>query len=91
MESQKLTLGAVKKLSEKGNKLSWNDFKIYNSKETGSCLHILEYQIDDKFALYIGGDFEEKPRYINLTYNYNAPEGIGLQYIDIRHDDVDEF
>jgi hypothetical protein len=49
------------------------------------------YQIDDKFALFIGGVFEEKPMYINLTYDYNAPEGIGLKYIDIRYDDVDEF
>jgi hypothetical protein len=91
LESQKLTLEVVQKLSEKGDKLSWEDFKKYDSDEIGSGLHILMYQIDDKFALFIGGVFEEKPMYINLAYNYNAPEGIGMQYIDIRYENVDEF
>jgi hypothetical protein len=88
---QKLTLEDVQKLSEKGDKLSWEDFKVYESKEIGSGIHILIYPINDNYALFIGGVFEEKPLYVSLTYNYNAPEGKGVRYIDIRYNDIEEF
>jgi len=86
-QSIKLTLEIVKNLSEKGDKLSWEDFQTYNGgKDIGSGLYIKLYPIDDKYELLIGGgSLEESPMYINL-WNKDTKK-----FIDIRHDDIDKF
>jgi len=85
-QSIKLTLEIVKNLSEKGDKLSWEDFKTYDSKDIGSGLYIMSYPIDDKYELLIGGgSLEMSPMYIRL-HNKDTD-----QSIDIRHDDIDKF
>lgn len=86
-QSNKLTLEIVKKLSEKGDKLSWKDFQTYDGgKDIGSGLYIKWYPIDDKYDLLIGGgSLKERPMYINLSPKYTKKS------IDIRRDDIDEF
>ena len=82
-----LTLDKVVELSAKGEKLTWSDFKQYESIETGSGLYILVYEIDENFDLWIGGtSMEESPFYIRLITKSNIDN-----YIDIRTDDVNEF
>jgi hypothetical protein len=85
-QSIKLTLEIVKKLSKKGDKLSWEDFQTYDSKDIGSGLYIKWYTIDDKYELLIGGgSLKESPMYIYLE-NKDTKKSI-----DIRHDDVNKF
>jgi len=85
---QKLTLEKVKELAKKGDNLSWKDFKSFEGTAGGSGLRIMDYPIDDKYILTIGGGSEAKPMYIYLIYNNNAEKE---NRIDIRHDDVDKF
>ena len=85
-KSIKLTLKIVKKLSKKGDKLSWKDFETYDGKEIGSGLYIMLYPIDNKYELLVGGGSpEEDPMYINLANKDTK------KYIDIRHDAIDKF
>ena len=86
-QSSKLTLEIIKNLSEKGDKLSWEDFQTYDGgKDIGSGLCIKLYPIDDKYELLIGGgSLKESPMYINL-YNKDTKKSI-----DIRYDDIDKF
>lgn len=86
-DQNKLTIERVTKLSKKGTELSWKDFEKYESKEVGFGLYILEYEIDDKYHLIIGGrDSKEAPMYIRLVRNENKDD-----YIDIREENVEKF
>lgn len=84
---EKLTLEKVIDLSHKKQELSWNDFDRYDSKEIGSGLYILRYEIEEGYYLLIGGNHPtQKPLYIKLIQTKN-PEN----YIDIRKNSVEEF
>lgn len=84
---EKLTLEKVIELSHKGQELSWNDFKSYDSTEIGSGLYILRYGIDESYYLLIGGNNPRgKPAYIRLVKVDNSES-----YIDIRENNVEEF
>ena len=85
-KSNKLTVEIVKDLSDKRDKLTWEDFQPYESKDLGSGLYIKLYPIDDKYELLIGGgSLTKEPMYINLVDKSTKKS------IDIRQDDVDEF
>ena len=86
----KLTLEIVKKLSKKGDKLSWEDFQTYDGgKDIGSGLYIKWYPIDDKYEILIGGgSLKERPMYIYLV---NKDIKDTQERIDIRDDDIDKF
>ena len=82
-----LTLNIIKdKVSEKGENLTWEDFDDYESKEIGSGLYILLYEISDTYEFKIGGILNEKPMYMRLELKENNDI-----YIDIRYDDIDKF
>ena len=84
---KQLTLHDVIMLSEKGNKLKWEDFEDFSYDETGSGLYIRRYEIDDMFSLWIGGSSpKEEPLYFYLY----ASDALGEQ-IDIRTSDVQYF
>ncbi|MBP1905250.1 hypothetical protein J2Z32_001878 [Paenibacillus turicensis] len=84
---EKLTLEKVIDLSHKKQELSWNDFDRYDSKEIGSGLYILRYEIEEGYYLLIGGNHPtQKPLYIKLIQTKN-PEN----YIDIRKNSVEDF
>lgn len=86
-ENDKLTLEKIIELSHQGQNLSWNDFESYDSKEIGSGLYILRYEIDESYYLLIGGNNpREKPAYIRLIRAGNPEDDI-----DIREDNVEEF
>ncbi len=86
-QHKQLTLNKVIALSEKGNELTWSDFEQYESVQTGSGLFILKYDIDDVFALIIGGaGTGSPPMYIRLVLK----EDFG-KYVDIRTGDVKSF
>lgn len=83
----KLSIEKVIELSQKGSHLSWEDFEQYESKEVGSGLYILVYEINDEYYLMIGGrDKEETPMYVRLVHNENKDD-----FIDIRQENVEEF
>ena len=83
-----LTLDTIRKLSKKGEALSWADFEMFDYMETGSGLYIRSYETDDPlFTLLIGGtSFESEPMYIYIMAN-NGTEAA----LDIRTGDVDAF
>ncbi len=83
-----LTLDTIRKLSEKGEALSWADFEAFDYVETGSGLYIRRYETDDPlFALSIGGtSLENEPMYIYLTANTGTEA-----CMDIRTGAVDAF
>ena len=86
-EPAKLTLETVKELAQKGTELTWSDFEQYESMEIGSGLYILSYEIDEDYALWIGGGSpEEPPMYILLVSVKNTDNNI-----DIRTDNIDDF
>ena len=86
-EKEKLTLEIVKELAKKGEALSWKDFALYESVETGSGLYILIYEIDENYNLMIGGpSMDEDPIYIRLVKADDVDA-----YIDIRTEDIEKF
>lgn len=86
-EEKTLSIEKVIELSKRENNLSWEDFEKYESKEVGSGLYILRYEINDKYHLIIGGyNKEQEPMYIRLASNENKED-----FIDIRKDDVEGF
>lgn len=87
--SKTLTLDDVTELSQKGEKLSWDDFDGFSYYETGSGLYIRIYKIDEIFSLAIGGigDTQIKPIYIYLKALFEDSEKV----IDIRNADVKKF
>lgn len=62
----KLTREDVKTLAQKGENLDWPDFAPYESIETGSGLYILVMELDEEYALWVGGNPREKPMYVRL-------------------------
>jgi hypothetical protein len=89
LKSNKLTLDTVKQLAKNGDKLSWEDFKIYEGKDIGSGLYIMMYPINDKYKILVGGSYgKDKPMYIYLVNNAFKDNE---KRIDIRYDNVDKF
>lgn len=89
----KMDLDAVKKLSKKGDKLVWGDFKTFEGRDVGSGLYIMEYWIDTKYRLLVGGSgdsrvLNEKPMYVYLEKKDSKGNPIR---IDIRYEDVEKF
>ncbi|WMJ22433.1 hypothetical protein RBG61_10610 [Paludicola sp. MB14-C6] len=85
--SRRLSLEDVIMLSKKGNELSWSDFEKYKSKDIGSGLHCVRYEINPHYYLLIGGpNKDEKPMYIQLVQSSNTDN-----FIDIRTNDVKSF
>ena len=84
-KSGKLTLDIVEILSKKGDKLSWEDFKVYDGKEIGSGLYIMLYPIDDNYEILIGGASpNEIPMYIYLV-NKDTEKHIDIRHYYINH------
>ena len=84
--STTLTLDTVIELSAKGEALTWSDFESYESTDIGSGLYIYSYEIDETFALWIGGVPDYPPMYMRLLTKADTDT-----YIDIRTDDVQAF
>ncbi len=83
-----LTLPKVRELAYRGDELTWDDFARYNSRDVGSGLYILKFELDETFYLLVGGVPApgEKPMYVYLCLDA-APD----KYIDIRTDDIEAF
>jgi hypothetical protein len=89
VKPQRLTLEIVKELSKKGNQLSRKDFNNYEGTEIGSGLYIMEYPVDNKYAVLIGSEqFNGTPVYILLVRKNDKQYEKG---IDIRYEDVDKY
>jgi beta-lactamase regulating signal transducer with metallopeptidase domain len=87
-EKPALTLDALRKIVKKDVPLKWEDFSEYRSSDIGSGLYILQYKIDERFYVLIGGPGKEKaPMYIRL-----CAAGTD-KYIDIsqKGNDIDKF
>lgn len=67
------------------SKLSWSDFEQFKSEEVGSGLHILQYIIEDKYSLAIGGVPYEEPMYMRF-----GTIGQGV-FMDIRDGGLEEY
>ncbi len=86
-KSDHLTMEIVKELSQKGEQLTWEDFKDYQGTEIGSGLYIMRYPIDEEYSLLVGaGGPSEKLMYVYLVSNRDDQKRI-----DIRHEDIDKF
>lgn len=92
-QEEQLTLTKVKQLAEKGEDLSWDDFKQYKHEDVGSGLYIFRYDIDEKYCLMIGGGkIQAPPMYMRLIYKGDDNKSMDSEaYIDIRTEDVDNF
>jgi len=87
LKTKKMTLSDVKKLAEKGNTLSWEDFAAYSSVETSFGIFKKEYEINDLFYIEIGSEKPyTEPLYITLHCN-----AISNLYADMRNDNISEF
>ncbi|MBQ9765609.1 MAG: hypothetical protein IJW18_05390 [Lachnospiraceae bacterium] len=84
----RLTIDRVITLAgQKGEKLTWSDFAMYESTDIGSGLYILLYAIDENYTLAIGGgSMETSPMYMHLSYIHGEAD-----FIDIRYEDVEAF
>lgn len=80
-----LTLQALQELAEKGENLSWEDFAPYKGNDVGSGLTVMQYVIDDEYAVLIGGNPNEKPLYIYLIHKESEEK------LDVRSGSVEEF
>ena len=85
-EPAELTLDKVIELAGKGEELTWSDFEQYKSKEIGSGLYILLYNIDENYYLLVGGTPDKKPMYIRLVSAQDE-----TKYIDIRTESISDF
>ncbi len=87
MEST-LTLEKLVDLSQKGDEMTWEDFRDYPHEDVGSGLYIFRFTIDDNFCLDItGGDSRmEDP----MGFYLRSLDGSDA-YIDIREGDVAAF
>jgi hypothetical protein len=83
-----LTLPKVRELADKGEELTWSDFERYNSRDVGSGLYILKFELDEIFDLFVGGVPVpgEKPMYVRLALDSDRDK-----YVDIRTEDVEAF
>ncbi len=74
-------------LSQKGEKLSWEDFSAYNYVETPSAFQERQYPIDEHFTLLVGGNAgKDRPNYILLRANDETEETL-----DLRQGNAAEF
>lgn len=81
-----LTLNDVKRLAQKGEALTWEDFDPFTYKETGSGLYIRDYPINGHFYLLIGSETPGgEILYIDLINRDTRAT------IDIRTQDVEDF
>lgn len=86
-EKEVLTMEKVLELSDKED-LGWADFEDYASRAVGSGLMILEYAINERFILVIGGPGkDEKPMYIRLA----SLDGEDYIELPTDTDDAEEF
>lgn len=86
-EKEVLTMEKVLELSDKED-LGWADFENYASQDVGSGLMILEYAINERFILVIGGPGnDEKPMYIRLA----SLDGEDYIELPTDTDDAEEF
>jgi len=86
-EKLDLTIERVIRLAEnKGEELTWSDFEMYNGRDIGSGLYIMNYEIDETFDLMVGGVPDSEPMYIRLVTKADRDN-----YIDIRTEDVEKF
>ena len=70
VSKQPLTMEKLKALvSAKGKELTWSDFEPFEGKDVGSGLFIMYYEIDENYAVTVGGVPTEKPWYIRLICN----------------------
>ena len=83
-----LTIQKVRELADKGEELTWSDFERYNSKDVGSGLYILHFELDETFDLFVGGVPmpDEKPMYVKLALDSDRDK-----YVDIKTDDINAF
>lgn len=81
-----LSLEDVKRLAQKGEALTWEDFDPFTYKETGSGLYIRDYPINGHFYLLIGSETPGgEILYIDLINRDTRAS------IDIRTQDVEGF
>ena len=86
-EKLDLTIERVIRLAEnKGEEITWSDFEMYNGRDIGSGLYIMNYEIDETFDLMVGGIPDSEPMYIRLVTKADRDN-----YIDIRTEDVEAF
>lgn len=79
-----LTLGQVIQLSQKGDDLTWDDFREYPHEDIGSGLFIWHFELDERFCLQvIGGSTDTKPFQIRLGVSGETED-----WVDIREGDV---
>lgn len=87
-EKAPLTVDKILELSGRED-LTWEDFQDYPSKDIGSGLLVLRYDVDNHFCLYIGGGgADREPMYIRAASVWDDEA-----YIDIRNpvQDVEAF
>lgn len=81
-----LTLDDVKRLAQKGEALTWEDFDPYTYEETGSGIYIRDYPMNGHFYVLIGSLTPGgKIEYIHLINRDTRAT------IDIRTQDVEGF
>lgn len=96
-EEPQLTLDKVIALSQKGDRLGWEDFAAYEGRDIGSGLYIMRYEIDGWFYLLAGGVPGEgnEPLYVLLccgSYENEATQAsIELRSKDISKEAVRDF
>lgn len=89
-----LTIQDIKRLSQKGNNLTWSDFDNYKSNEIGFGLYIKSYPIKDfdGYLLIGGGSPEWKmPLYIKITKEISPYVSATMDSEDIRYNDITYF
>lgn len=75
-----LTLDRVTELAQKGEGLTWSDFSPYDGVDLGSGLHILKYEIDEHFVLYLsGGSLETPPAAVTLLSRADPDRRLDLR------------
>ena len=82
--TKKMTLDDVKELAKKGSQLDWSDFSDYKGRDIGTGINIWKFDIEDGYALLVGGEPKRDPYFILLSRN--DEEGI-----DIRESDAEAF
>ena len=83
-QNKQLTLENIRRLSQKGDALTWSDFDRYECSDVGSGMIVLRYPIDDEYTLIVGGPSREQPpMYLRLTRAQEA--------VELRGGDIDTF
>lgn len=82
--TKEMTLDDVKELAKKGSQLDWSDFSDYKGRDIGTGINIWKFDIENGYALLVGGEPKRDPYFILLSRN--DEEGI-----DIRESDAEAF